>query len=81
MRAKIIVIDEVGRMELHSSLFRKEVQKILDCPVPAFGVIQMKRNPFLDAIRGRDDLTVIQVTQENRDAVPVRLFDILGVET
>lgn len=76
-----IVIDEAGRMELYSPLFRKEVQKILDCPVPALGVIQMKRNPFLDAIRGCDDITVIQVALENRDAVPERLFDIFSVET
>jgi len=50
-------------------------------PFPVLGVIQMKRNPFLDSIWNRDDVTVIQVTPDNRDAVPERLFDIFGVET
>jgi len=77
-RAKIIVIDEIGRMEMYSPLFQKEVLNVLDCPLPVLGVIQVKRNPFLDSIRNRADVTVIQVTSENRDALPERLFDIFN---
>jgi len=77
-RAKIIIIDEIGRMEMYSPLFQKEVKNVLDCPLPVLGVIQMKRNPFLDSIRSRGDVTVIQVTSENRDALPERLFDIFN---
>ncbi len=80
-RAKIIIIDEIGRMEMYSALFRKEVKNVLDCPLPVLGVIQMKRNSFLDSIRNRGDVTVIQVTPDNRDALPKRLFDIFGLET
>jgi len=79
-RAKIIIIDEIGRMETYSTLFQKEVKNVLDCPLPVLGVIQMKRNPFLDSIRKRDDVTVIQVTQDNRDALPKQLFDIFSRE-
>ena len=79
-RAKIIIIDEIGRMEMYSTLFQKEVKNVLDCPLPVLGVIQMKRNPFLDSIRKRDDVTVIQVTLDNRDALPKHLFDIFGRE-
>jgi len=79
-RAKIIIIDEIGRMELHSSLFQKEVINVLDSRLPVLGVIQIKRNPFLDAIRKRDDVTVIQVTADNREKLPERLFDIFGIE-
>ena len=77
-KAKIIIIDEIGRMEMYSTLFQKEVIHVLDCPLPVLGVIQMKRNPFLDSIRDRNDVTVIHVTQENRDTLPERLFDIFN---
>lgn len=77
-RAKIIIIDEIGRMEMYSTLFQKEVKNVLDCPLPVLGVIQMKRNTFLDSIRNRGDVTVIQVTPENRDGLPERLFDIFN---
>ena len=33
------------------------------------------------SIQGRDDVTVIQVTPDNRKALSERLFDIFGVET
>ena len=80
-RAKIIIIDEIGRMEMYSTLFQKEVKNVLDCPIPVLGVIQMKRNSFLDSIRNRSDVTVIQVTLNNRDVLPERLFDIFGLKT
>ena len=80
-RAKIIIIDEIGRMEMYSTLFQKEIQNVLDCPLPVLGVIQMKQNPFLDSIRRRNDVTVIQVTPDNRDVLPSQLFDIFGLET
>ncbi len=77
-RAKLIIIDEIGRMEMYSNPFRKEVKNVLECPIPVLGVIQMKRNPFLDSIRNRDDVTVIQVTPDGRDALPTRLVNIFG---
>jgi len=80
-RAKIIIIDEIGRMEMYSTLFQKEVKNVLNCPLPVLGVIQMKQTSFLDSIRKREDVTVIQVTQDNRDALPKRLFGIFGLET
>ena len=80
-RAKIIIIDEIGRMEMYSDLFKKEVKNVLDCPLPVLGVIQMQRNLFLDSIRNRGDVTVIRITPDNRDALPKQLFDIFGLET
>ena len=79
--AKTIIIDEIGRMELYSELFQKEVTNVIDCPLPVLGVIQMKQNPFLDSIRKRVDVTIIRVTPDNRDTLPMCLFEIFGSET
>jgi nucleoside-triphosphatase THEP1 len=80
-KAKLLIIDEIGRMEMYSELFKKEVIHVLEYPIPVLGVIQMKQNPFLDSIRSRNDVTVIQVTSENRDVLPERLYDIFGLKT
>lgn len=79
--SELIIIDEIGRMEMYSSLFKAAVNNALDSSVPVLGVIQMKAGPFLDSIRGRDDATVIQVTPDNREELPGRLLEMFGLKT
>lgn len=57
----LIVIDEIARMELLSPRFRKAVIQALDSPKPLLGTIQIRRNPFLDAIRNRNDTSIIPI--------------------
>ena len=78
--AHLIIIDEIGRMEPYCEPFKKEVNTVLDCPIPVPGVIQMNSNPFPDGIRNRGDVTVIEVTLENRDILPERLLESFGME-
>jgi nucleoside-triphosphatase len=63
---KIVVIDEIARMELFSEAFRRAVTLALDSPCPVLATIQMRRDPFLDAIRERGDVRILTVTPENR---------------
>ncbi len=63
----IIVVDEVGRMELYSDRFQSAIRRVLDSDRVVFGVLQIKHNPFLDAIRSRTDVRVVEVTPANRD--------------
>ena len=76
---KLIVIDELGRMELFSERFRKTVLKALDSDVPLLGVIQARPHPFLDRIRGRSDVELIHVTEENRNTLARQLQKRLNV--
>jgi len=73
--ADLIVCDEIGRMELFCPEFRQAVLRCLDSPKPVFGTIQARRNEFLDGIRARDDVDVIQVTHGNRDGLPAELVE------
>ncbi|HYM91067.1 MAG TPA: NTPase, partial [bacterium] len=68
--AGAIVIDEIGRMELISPEFEGAVLECLDSPRPVVAVIQMVDLPFLNRIRARPDVEVIEVTLPNRDALP-----------
>jgi len=71
--ADLIVIDELGRMELYSERFRQAALNALDSPCALLGVIQDRRHPFLDAVRSRGDTTILRVTAGNRDRLPDRL--------
>jgi nucleoside-triphosphatase len=64
---KIVIIDEIARMELFSSAFREAVLEALDSPSRVLAAIQMRRDPFLDAIRARPDTTLVTITPENRN--------------
>ena len=65
----LIVMDELGKMELFSEPFQRAALRALDSPKPVLGVIQQARTPFLGRIRRREDVEVIEVTVENRDAL------------
>ena len=73
--ADLIVCDEIGRMELFCSQFRQAVLRCLDSPKPLLGTIQARRNEFLDGIRAREDVDIIQVTHRNRDGLPADLAE------
>lgn len=70
---KMIVIDELGRMELFSERFREAVMMALESPTPVLGVIQDRPHPFLDQIRNRPDVEIFRVTVQNRDCLADRL--------
>ena len=65
----LIVMDEIGRMELCSELFQRAVMRALDSPTPVFGTVQDSSNAFLDAVRERRDVDVIRVDEGNRDGL------------
>ncbi len=67
-RKWLVVIDEIGPMEIRSAVFREAVNEALDSP-EAFGMlatIVARSLPFTDAIKARSDVTVIEVRTENR---------------
>ncbi len=66
---KVIVIDEIGKMELLSPQFQDVVSKALDADNPILGTITLARHPFAQKVKTRDDVKIYEVTKENRDEV------------
>jgi nucleoside-triphosphatase len=73
----LIVIDEIGPMELFSAAFRDAVLAALDSDCPVFGAIVKRNVPFADRIKARDDVTVIEVQPGNREALVDELVTLL----
>lgn len=72
LRAKeLVVIDEIGKMELFSRQFQEMVLRVLNQDERhLLGVIHQGRGGFAEAIRRRDDVEVITVSQANRHGLP-----------
>lgn len=69
----LIVIDEIGPMELLSDAFRDAVKEALDSDVPVLGTIVQRSRPFSDQIKTRADVTLIEVSYENRDELEAEI--------
>ena len=69
----VVVVDELGKMELASKPFREEVMRLFDAPVALVATVHVFRHPFTDRLKRRPDVDRLQVTRENRDALPGQL--------
>lgn len=63
----IVVIDEIGKMECFSSLFRDTVLEVLDSKNPVLGSLPLRGGSFIENIRKRKDILLVRVSKENRD--------------
>jgi len=70
-KADITVIDEVGPMELFSQAFKEAVAEALKNGKTVLGIIHYRaRDSFIATIKNREDVTIIEVTKNNRDSLP-----------
>ena len=77
---RLVVIDEIGPMEIRSAIFREAVNEALDSPESVSGVLATifaRSLPFTDAIKSRPDVTLIEVRPDNRDRLVSELSDRL----
>lgn len=72
----LIVIDEIGYMELKSRRFRELVVRALDSPAAVLATILRSKSDFADALKARHDVELITVRVDNRD----RLVDEIAAK-
>jgi nucleoside-triphosphatase len=75
--SKIVVIDEIGKMELHSVAFRNAVHRALSAPMPLVATVMERPNEFCDEIKRRPDVMLLSVSIQNRDEMPGEVVDLL----
>lgn len=73
----VVVIDELGKMELFSDSFRKGVGRLFESGGRVLATVHVFRHPFTDALKRRDDVEVVRVRAANRDDLPTVLADRL----
>jgi nucleoside-triphosphatase len=64
---QLLVIDEIGPMEIRSRIFCDVVNEALNSAEPILGTITARSFPFTNAIKKRSDVTLIEVRSNNRE--------------
>ena len=74
-RPRLVIIDEIGKMECISAQFRDLVATLLNAPAPVIATIALKAGGLIDEVKHRRDVHLYELTKRNRDAL---LRDIAG---
>jgi nucleoside-triphosphatase len=75
MERQLVIIDEIGPMEIRSHIFCEAVNEVLDSSdAPGIlGTITARSFPFTNAIKKRHDVTLIEVRPNNREQLALGL--------
>jgi len=73
----VVVVDELGKMELASAAFCEAVADLLARDVAVVATVHLGHHRFTDALKRRPDIRVLRVTDGTRDALPEQLMDRL----
>lgn len=75
--AGVVIIDELGKMELASERFRHEVEELFAAKGTVVATVHAFAHPFTDALKAHPSVELVRVTPANRDGLPRRLADAL----
>ena len=75
---KLIIIDEIGKMECLSPAFCQAVLAALDGTLDVLGTIPRHTGGFIQQVKDRKDVLIFEVTRSNRGLLPE---DILATLT
>jgi len=69
----LVVVDEIGKMELFSESFKETVIQLIDGGQRVLGTIMLKPHPWADAIKRKPQVNLVTVTRDNHPQVLVEL--------
>jgi len=74
---EVVIIDEIGKMEMLSESFRDAVMEALESGRDIVGTIMLHSHPWSDAIKNNPQVTVIEVCGANRDTLANHVLELL----
>jgi nucleoside-triphosphatase len=66
---RLIIIDEIGKMECLSTQFKTILKEILDSEKWVLATIALKGSGLIEEVKGREDVKIIEITKKNRDSL------------
>jgi len=79
-KVDLIIMDELGFFEEYAYPFQEAVYECLDSDIPVLGVIKTAPSSFLNHLRERKDIQILEITKENRGEIPNKISKLLGYE-
>lgn len=75
---RLIIIDEIGKMECLSFRFQKILKEILDSPKWVIATIALKGSGLIAEVKERKDIKLFEITTKNRDSLLKEISDFVN---
>jgi nucleoside-triphosphatase len=75
--ADVVLVDEIGKMEMASHRFRQAVESALGAGCCLLGSILLAPHPWADAVKARPEVLVVGLTPAERERVRERLTGLV----
>jgi len=62
----VLVVDEIGRMQLQSSAFRHTIYDAIRSNHPILGTVMRGSNPYVERIKKHRNVQIVELTPDNR---------------
>jgi len=73
-KCQIVVIDEIGPMELYSEKFKQAVTLAVESGKLVFAIVHAKAtDTLITSLKQKEDMEIFTVTRANRDALPEQI--------
>lgn len=73
----IIIMNKIGFVETGAERFIDEVIKIFDSPKPVLGIMKNRQCSYINNIKSRDDVIIMDVDNDNYDVIKEKSLKIL----
>jgi len=73
-KSSVILIDEIGKMELFSERFKEIVNQCLDSEKLVLATVMARSHPLVDGLKRRSDVELLEVTMGNREQLASTLI-------
>lgn len=74
-RKEVVVIDEIGKMELFSAKFKEAVVSALNGNSMVLATIGQVDHPFIRDVKRRQDIYLLEINRGNRDCMKTKILD------
>ena len=79
-KTRLVIIDEIGKMECLSNKFRKQLIEILDSEKTVIATIALKSSGFIEEIKKRQDVKLFEITLKNRDTLAAEILKFINTQ-
>ncbi len=74
---RLIIIDEIGKMECFSLRFQEILKEILDSERWVIATIALKGSGLIAEVKKRKDVQLFEITKKNRDSLSKEISDFV----
>jgi nucleoside-triphosphatase len=77
---RLVIIDEIGKMECFSDQFEKLLREVLDSEKWVIATIASKGRGLIAEIKRRKDVRIFEMTKKNRDFLLLDILKVMGID-